>query len=154
MTTSPRQNLTGNFTQDDIAYLWATTAMTANMTNIYAAGRILVHEMSFSWTKDELIELAQELGKLYCLCREAIREGIIPEPWLSSYCGRPQQEGIDILFHEDGGFHVGIHADIEGYNGSHRGYIHSTGKFRYEDSDDHIKCKTWPELAKLLRERA
>ena len=147
---SPRQNDSSNSTQDNLAYLWAIVTMPTNMANIYAAGRILVHEMSFTWPKDQLKELAQELGKLYRLCREAIREGIIPEPWLSTYCGRPQQRGIDVHFHEDGGFHLGIHVDIEGYKEYPRGYIHSTGLLRGRLWNKDVYCRKWLDMKEIL----
>jgi hypothetical protein len=153
MTTSPRQNLIGNYTQDNLAYLWATINMTTNMANIYAAGRQHINRFN----REDAVNSARCLAELYSLLKEAESFGIIAETYVEKYPDGSGYEvnGIDChLHHDNESFHFGVHVDIEGHEGYPRGYIHSTGRFRYEDNKEHIKCSTWPELAKLLRERA
>lgn len=128
--------------------------MTTNMANVYAAGRQHVNMLN----REEAVKSALHLAELYGLLREAERFGIKAMTWVNKYPDGSGCEvnGIDCHLHWDkeDTFHFGIHVDIEGHEGAPRGYVHSTGKFRYEDHEEHIKCSTWPELAELLRERA
>lgn len=122
------------------------------MSMIYKAGKYL---MNTCHSKQERINLAKELSKLYKLLKEAEEKGVVAIIWVEECPNEKKILGIDSWDYEES-FELGVHVDIHGHDEYTRGYIRSTDKFSFSDerTDEYVKCSSLTELIKLLQEKA